>query len=335
MARHSVGIAGLSHDHTWSLIERWMDVPEVEIAGVAEYRPNLQQRLRETHPDIKCFDTVDDMLDSTGADFLQLGGTNVEHAPATESAAKRGVHVHVEKPMAASVDQADRMLKAVSDGGVKMMVNWPTMWRGYIHTMARLCAEGRIGRVFQIKNRGGHEARFTGSQLWFWDREQNGGGASADFCGYGANLGRWLIGPAKGVVALGGTYDKDIEVEDNAVFLIDYGNAMGIAEATWTQVGGHPYASPIIWGTEGILRPGENGVIVQTEGNSEGEFVPADPIPGGYDNGPAYFTAWVDGEIDSLHPLLDPDRSRDVQEIIAAGLTAMAEGRRVDLPISK
>ncbi len=333
MSGHSVGIAGLSHDHTWRLIDQWKDLPGVTVVGAAEHRSNLQERLADEHPDIACYSTVEEMLDVGKPDMIQLGGTNAEHAPAIEAAAARSVDVLVEKPMAATLEQADRMLSAAADSGIKLMVNWPTMWRPYVHTMKRLIDDGRIGRVFQVKNRGGHEARFSGSQLWFWDREQNGGGASIDFCGYAANLCRWWLGYPKGVVGVGGTYDKPIDVEDNAVLIIDYGNAMGIAEATWTQVGGHPYQSPIVWGTEGILRPGEGGVIVQSEDNSEGDFVPADDLPAYHSNGPEHFVAYVDGQVDEIHPLLDPRNSRDVQEVLSGGLIAMAEGRRVEFPI--
>lgn len=333
MASHLVGIAGLSHDHTWSLIAQWKNLSNVEVAGVAEHRPSLQKRLAEEHPDLTCYNTVAELLDASGADLLQLGGTNAEHAPATEDAATRGVHVLVEKPMAATVEQADRMLAAANAHGIKLMVNWPTMWRPYIHTMGRLIAEGRIGRVFQIKNRGGHEARFSGSQLWFWDREQNGGGVSVDFCGYAANLCRWWLGYPKAVTGLGGTYDKNIDVEDNAVLLIDYGDAMGIAEGCWTQVGGHPYASPIVWGTDGILQPADNGGVLVRDATGT-EVIAADEMPEYMSNGPEHFTAWIDGKIETLHPLIDPCNSRDVQEVIAAGLRAMAERRTIDLPIT-
>lgn len=135
------------------------------------------------------------------------------------------------------------------------------------------------------------------------------------------------------MTGLGGTYEKDIEVEDNAVLLLDYGNAMGICEATWTQVGGHPYQTPIVWGTEGVIRPGENGVILQSENNPKGDLIPAEPLGPEWQHSPAHFVAYLEGRVTELHPLIDPHRNRDVQEVMTAGLKAISERRTVSLPL--
>lgn len=332
MFRHRIGIVGLSHDHTWSLIEQWKGVKSAQIVGVSEHRPICTKRLKERHPDLTLYATVEELFDKAKPTAIQLGGTNAEHAPAAEVAAARGIHVLIEKPMAATLDEAERIIRAC-EGRVRYMVNWSPTWRPYVHLMDRLIEDGRIGRVFQIKQRGGHAARFVGSQLWFFDKQENGGGALIDFCGYGANYCRWWLGYPHAVTGLGGTYEKDIAVEDNALLLIDYGNAMGICEATWTQVGGHPYQTPIIWGTEGILRPAEGGVILQSENNREGEFITAEPLSADWRNSPTHFIAYLEGRITDLHPLIDPHRSRDVQEVMSAGLKAIVERRTISLPL--
>ena len=50
------------------------------------------------------------------------------HADVVELCVPRGIHVMVEKPMAATLEQADRMLTAARKAGTVLMVNWPTAW---------------------------------------------------------------------------------------------------------------------------------------------------------------------------------------------------------------
>ena len=108
----------------------------------------------------------------------------------------------VEKPMAATLEQADRMLTAARKAGTVLMVNWPTAWNRGIRTAYRLVREGAIGQVWQLLWRGGHcgpDELGCSEQFcdFLFDKHLNGAGAFGDYGGYGASLCVLFLGAAQ------------------------------------------------------------------------------------------------------------------------------------------
>src|SRR5262249_6574529 len=146
----------------------------------------------------------------------------------TELAAAKRLHVLVEKPMAADLAGADRMLAAVRRAGARLMVNWPFAWWPQMQHALRLARDGELGNLWQVKYRAAHAGpREIGCSPyfceWLYDPRRNGAGALMDYCCYGAALARCLLGVPARVSAVAGRFVKeDILVEDNAVLVMTY-----------------------------------------------------------------------------------------------------------------
>ena len=72
------------------------------------------------------------------------------HADWTEQVAAFGTHLLVEKPFAASLAEADRMIAAVAEDGQELAINWPLRWSPPHVTAKRLIDEGVIGEVTEV-----------------------------------------------------------------------------------------------------------------------------------------------------------------------------------------
>jgi predicted dehydrogenase len=86
-------------------------------------------------------------LDHPDVEGALLLTPNDTHADLAVACAARGLHVFVEKPIADTVADAQRMATACRDAGVKLMVGHAFRRLGAARRVAELVAEGSLGRV--------------------------------------------------------------------------------------------------------------------------------------------------------------------------------------------
>lgn len=229
------------------------------------------------------------------------------------------------------------MRRAAEKSGTKLMVNYPTTWHPATKHACKLAKQGAIGQVYQVWRRTGHEGpKEIGCSPyfyeWLYDAKLNGAGAFMDFCCYGVNLCRWILGVADKATALGGTYVKDyLTVDDNAALLLGYKKAMGIIEGTWSQIGhGGPIQYPfVVRGSEGTIAAGLD-VQVYTAEKGNWEKIEPMPLEEGAQNGPQHFVKCL-LEDRSFEDTVSPSFNVEVQAMLEAGLISIRENRTVPL----
>ncbi len=151
-----VGVLGMAHDHLWTNLDYLLDLDAAQLVASADQGPRLREAFTKRTGCDRTFEHWDELLDKESPDVVFGFSSNAEHADLVEMCAERGIHVMVEKPMAATLEQADRMLVAARKHDIRLMVNWPTAWSRSIRTAYRLVHEDRIGRGWQVTWRGGH-----------------------------------------------------------------------------------------------------------------------------------------------------------------------------------
>ncbi|MDA0746882.1 MAG: Gfo/Idh/MocA family oxidoreductase [bacterium] len=334
-----IGVMGMPHDHLWTNLRQLGELADAELVGGAEPDQGLRNQFVEKTGCNAVYEDYETLLDKEKPDAVFGFTATAHHADVVELCAGQGVHVMVEKPMAATLAQADRMLTAVRKAGIRLMVNWPTAWNRGLKTAYRLTQEGEIGKVWQITWRGGHcgpdelgcSKDFCG---FLFDKELNGAGAFNDYSGYGAGICVLFLGSPHQVVGMAGRLLKThLPVDDNGAMLLRYPNALCRLEMTWTEAVPHqPPHDIVIYGTEGTMVSGRESVQLFTRKNKEGTNVPLDELPEGERNGPEYFVRCVRAGVDSVG-LTSPDMSRAAQEIMEAGLISATTGMAVSLPV--
>src|SRR5581483_8650699 len=84
-------------------------------------------------------------LEKTRPDLVILCPATGGHAAWGEKVAPFGPHILMEKPFAAKLAEADRMIAAVAKTARQLAINWPLRWVPSHVTAKRLCDEGLIG----------------------------------------------------------------------------------------------------------------------------------------------------------------------------------------------
>src|SRR4051794_14237097 len=161
---YRVGVIGFAHMHVNTLLDAFAKLPNVEWVACADTVPvvpsrsekattrraNLK-RAREKTGIPKAYDDYREMLDKEQFDIIVFCPENARHAEVAEAVAAKGIHMVTEKPMANSLSDALRMVRAAKANNVRFMVNWPVSWSPAIRTMKTLIDSGVIGDVWEVK----------------------------------------------------------------------------------------------------------------------------------------------------------------------------------------
>jgi len=334
-----IGVAGLIHDHVWGNLGDVTASASGELVAVADPNEPLLEKVKEEHgcatyPDYR------EMIDRESLDALYVFCDNAEGAEVGVRGAEHGLHVMVEKPMAATLEGAERLVAAARAAGVRLMVNWPVVWRPQVQAALDFATRPEFGRIWQITHRAGHGGPEVECspyfREWILDPRRNGAGALVDMCSYGINMAQVLLGRPEAVTAVvGGWCEPALPVEDNAIVVMRYPCAMATAEGVWGQVG-QPTTGYLatIWGARGsvTLGPGRGGRLWTTtaEQPTSVEITPPTPAPH-MANGTAHFLWAVETESE-FYPLCRAAVCRDTQEVLDAAIRSAQQGVRVTLP---
>jgi predicted dehydrogenase len=149
----------------------------------------------------------------------------------------------VEKPLAVSVEHAQKMKTLADKHKILLLTNYETTWYASNHKAYEIVNKNKdIGDLRKVVIHDGHQGpQEIGVNKefldWLTDPIQNGGGAIIDFGCYGANLLTWLTMGEKpeSVLAITQQIKPDIypKVEDEATILLKYPKMQGIIQASW------------------------------------------------------------------------------------------------------
>ncbi len=353
-----IKIAGVSFDHMHmgDLLRMAHEHPEVEIVGIADEDPQtmVAAAKRFQIPESAIFTDYHACMEATKPDLVIICAATGKHGDYVEQLAPYGAHLHVEKPMASSLADADRMIRAVEKYGQKMIVNWPLAWYPPHRTTYRLISEGHIGDVLEVHyydgNRGplrhiagkeevpAEEAEKLKAESW-WYRKDSGGGSLNDYLGYGVTLGTWYHGGKAPIdVTCVELTPEGMEVDEHTITVARYDCGLSKFETRWGTftdpwvLQPQPKCGFVVVGTEGTISSydSENVIRVQTRANTETHEIPVDPMIPPFENVVQYFVHIIQTNGEVTGPLM-PAMSRVGQQIADTAQISAAEKRTVPL----
>jgi len=143
-------------------------------------------------------------------------------------------HIIVEKPMALTLDDADHMIKACDENGIKLFVVKQNRFNIPVKKLREAIDKGRFGKLVL----GTVRVRWCRTQEYYDMDEWRGtwaldGGVLTNQASHHIDLLEWMMGDVESVFAKSITALSNIEVEDTAVVTLKFRNgALGIIEAT-------------------------------------------------------------------------------------------------------
>ena len=330
-----VAVAGLAHDHVRGLMDHYKK-GEIIIVGIVESDDQLVQKYKTSYqlPDTLFSKSLSDLLDRTKPDVVLAYNPVYEHINVVEIAAPKGIPVMVEKPLATTVKDADRMAVLAAQYHVQVLTNYETTWYNsnqQIYTMVN--TDHMLGDVRKMIVHNGHQGPVEigcspDFLNWLTDPVKNGGGALMDFGCYGANLMVWLMNGTAPISVTAVTHHLKPsiypKVEDDATILLEYPSATGIIEASWDW----PFSIKDfeVFGTKGYLHA-LNGNSLQQRTKDTYDSLPLKMTV--FQNNIQYLNAVLKGKLDPGKDLSSLENNLIVVRILNAALKSAREGKKV------
>jgi len=167
-------------------------------------------------------------------------------------------HIIVEKPMALSLDDADKMIDECNAKSVNLFVIKQNRFNRPITRLREALIDGRFGKLVMgtIRLRWCREQSYYDQAPWrgTWAMD---GGALANQASHHIDMLQWMMGDVQEVFALGATQLVDIEAEDTAVASLRFVNgALGSVEVTTATRPRDQEGSISILGEYGLVEVG-------------------------------------------------------------------------------
>lgn len=248
----------------------------IQLYGFYDVDVERAEKLAEQYS-VKAYHTLEELLADPNVDAVTVCTATKFHTDITIKALESGKHVLCEKPMAASVEEAQRMVDAARRTGKKLMISHNQRLYSPHVKAKELIESGAIGKVLTFRTHLGIRGpEYSGvnrsASIWYFDKKKAGRGVVSDVGSHRIDLMRYFFGDIEKVFAYTPTLDKRypdgrlIDLDDNAFAILQFKNGVvGQFTVSWTSYSGNDRQTQI-FGTQGTLTVyGEkNDIIIET-----------------------------------------------------------------------
>lgn len=243
-----VGLGLMGRNHA----ERLEDAG-ASIAGGVDISEDARATFEETF-DAETYEDYGPLY-STDVDAVVVTLPNSLHEDATVAALEAGLDVLVEKPVAHTLESAERIAQAAQDASGFCMVGFTMRFYPEVVALMDRIADGEFGDLTHVEVRYVRRNNIPKSG-WFVDPELAGGGALVDVGVHVLHLGLSAAGFPEMTGAYGQTrtdrFDVDVETSATALLRSEGDLTMGV-DVAWATPG-EPDKSIVVRGTEGAAR---------------------------------------------------------------------------------
>lgn len=335
------GQIGLAH------IEGFKKHPRAEVVAVAEVNPQRRQQAAEKHGLEKAFADYRELLKDRSIAVVSIALPNYLHEEVALAALKAGKHVMLDKPMATSARQAQRMVEAWNEKKVIFMVGMNFRFNRETQMVREYVKDGALGEVYHAR---AHWLRRSGIPRigsWFTQKKYAGGGCCYDIGVHLLDCTLHCMGNFDAEAVSGQAYakfgprglgdgswgmseidpKKPFDVEDLAVALIKLqGGRTVVLEISWAiqADNGKDYGIDL-YGTEAGANLFPARILRVRGGHYETITPDIKPLPMPEDR----MVHFIDCVVKGVPPLVKPEESLKVQKILDAIYESSRTGKEV------
>ncbi len=287
--------------------------------------------------------SIENMFKNVELDIVVICTPSGLHPEQTILAAKYGINVVTEKPMATRWRDGLNMVRACDEAGVKLFVVKQNRKNSTLQLLKKAVTEKRFGKIYMVNI----NVFWTRPQSYYDSAKWRGtweldGGAFMNQASHYVDLIDWIIGPVGSIQAMTSTLARDIEVEDTGVMNIKWRNdTLGSMNVTMLTYPKNYEGSITIIGENGTVRIG--GIAVNTiekwDFDDEKDYdlrvkdssYKTTSVYGFGHN--SYYKNIIDVLQSNIDPEIDGREGLKSLEILIAAYLSARDGRTVSLPL--
>lgn len=145
----SIGVVGLGH---WgpNLARNFAALPDAEVTWLCDGNPAALERQRAAHPIAKLTGSIDDLLGDPQLDAVVIAAPVPLHAELALRVLEAGKHVFVEKPLGATLAEAESLVAAADAGDRIVMVGHLLEYHPAVERLKSMVDAGELGEIRYI-----------------------------------------------------------------------------------------------------------------------------------------------------------------------------------------
>jgi len=232
-----IGCGRISGKHIEGIIKNSEEARLVAVSDIDEDKINsTKSKYKELGGpnEVKEYQGYKDLLKDENVAIVCIATESGYHSEIVMDSLQAGKHVIVEKPMALSIEDADRMIQMARKNNLKLCVSHQNRFNPPIQKLRNALEENRFGRLIH----GVASIRWNRNENYYSQAPWRGtwaldGGTLMNQCIHNVDLLLWTMGEVEHVYAQTDTFLRDIEAEDVGVAVLRFKNgALGIIEGT-------------------------------------------------------------------------------------------------------
>lgn len=334
-----VGCGRISKSHFDSIEHHKEDLI---LSAVCEVRLDLLESIKDEFG-VPGYQSLETMLKNEQLDILILCTPSGLHPSQTILAAKYGVHIVSEKPMATRLQDGLDMVRACDEAGVRLFIVKQNRQNATLRLLKRAVSEGRFGaikmvhlNVFWTRPQDYYDQGNGWRGTWEFD-----GGAFMNQASHYVDLIEWLIGPVERIQAMMST-TRHIDAEDTGVLNIKWrSGALGSMAVTMLTYPKNLEGSITILGESGTVKIGGVAVNeIQTWDFEKSEEYDHEVSSANYETTsvygfghPLYYKNVIDVMRGSALPEVDGREGLKSLELLVGSYRAARDGISIGFPL--
>ena len=195
-----------------------------KLVAVMSRREEKARSFAARHGAARHYTSVEALLDDADVNAVYVATPPDVHAEQVAMAARRGLHVLCEKPMAQTVEECRAMIDVCREHGVQLMVAYYRRFFPVVMKMKALLDEGRIGTLVRARAElaSFYAPRPDGERTWLTEMDRAGGGFMTDAGTHRLDLFAHFLGDVQEVSAFADTQTFDFGVDDAASVIMRF-----------------------------------------------------------------------------------------------------------------
>jgi len=222
---------------------------------------------------------INHMMDKEDIDIVCICTPSGFHAPIAIQVAEAKKHIIMEKPIAMTLEDTDKIISACKSNNVKLSVVHPNRFRPVVQELKKILDQGLLGKISHtscIVNWNRNQEYYD--QASWRGTKQHDGGVLMNQAIHNLDLLLWFIGEPSQVYSMEATRFRNIEVEDVSLGTIQFeSGALGTVEASTTVYPKNYEESITIFGEKGTVKIGGTHALyfkhIDIEGMAEDEII--------------------------------------------------------------
>lgn len=195
-------------------------LPDVEIVGVCDLnRDSAERAAAKNGVHSTIYTDFREMLEKEKPDIVSVCTPNNTHKELAVAALEAGCNVHLEKPIAMTLEEADAILDAEAKSGRLVQMGMNNRFTGMTILLKRLVEEGFFGEIYSARCGWERSSGIPGIGKWFTNKALSGGGALVDLGVHFLDLTMDLLGWPEPERVTGHTFSKFGDSRDRLFFL--------------------------------------------------------------------------------------------------------------------